>query len=176
MLENATNLTNTTILSGTWDLLKTFVSTHWEIIAAFIASVGVLWMIFSTSFQRKHERAIQQAQHEYEEKIREIERENDLRSLLIELKYNKNLADKSEKKGYDTSAYKDAKEANNFHVLPAELIEKINEAQIMLLNAQLRDKPHLYYVDSIDTERLKELYGDIVPKFEEYLRKTRVEK
>lgn len=169
-------MTNTTILSGTWDLLKTFGSTHWEVIAAFIASVGVLWKIFSTYYQRKHERAIQQVQHEYEEKIREIERENDLRSLLIELKYNKKLADKSEIIGYDTSAYKDVKEANNFHVLPDELIEKINEAQIMLLNAQFLGKPYRYYADSIDTERLKELYGDIVPKFEEYLRKTRVEK
>ena len=94
-----------------------------------------------------------------------------LESLLTELIDNKNLADKGQKKGYDTSAYKAVKEAKYWHVLPTELREKINEAQIMLLNAQLRDKPHLYYVDLIDTERLKELYEDIIPDFEEYLKK-----
>ena len=58
MLENATNLTNTTILSGIWDLLKTFILPHWEVIAAAITSVGVMWMIFNHYFQRTYEWAI----------------------------------------------------------------------------------------------------------------------
>ena len=178
MLENARDLTNTTVhaLEG----FLGFLSDYWQELSALAAIITIVTVVIGLVFkwvfqkqQHEHEKEMERMRQEYDEKVREIERENYLRSLLLELKYNKNLADKSEKKRYDASAYKDVKEAKYFHVLPAELREKINEAQIMLLNAQLRDKPHLYHVELIDTERLKELYGDIVPKFEEYLRKTK---
>ena len=92
-----------------------------------------------------------------------------LEALLVELRDNRRLADKNEKKGYDTTAFTNAKKTMSFHVLPPTLRNTINDAQIMLLNAQLRDKPHLYYVDLIDIERLKKLYEVSIPELEEYL-------
>ena len=171
MLENATNLTNATFRASEGFL--GFLSDYWQELSALITIIlVVVGLVFKWVFQKKqheHEKEMEKIRREYDEKIREKDRENHLRSLLIELKFNKKLADINEKTSYDTSAYERAKETNCLFVLPEELINKINEAQIMLNTARLHDG--LYHVEMIDTERLKELYEDIIPDFEEYLKK-----
>ena len=75
MIENATSLTNTTILVGTLVIMKNFASEHLEAITAIIVavatSVGVAWMIFSTRAQRKHEKEMEKLRQDYDEKIRQ---------------------------------------------------------------------------------------------------------
>ena len=92
-----------------------------------------------------------------------------LKALLGELDYNKKLVNKNEKKGYDTSAYIDAKETKYLYDLPTELRNNINDAQIMLINARLRD--HLYYHEKLDLEKLKKLLEESIPEFENYIKK-----
>ena len=78
MIENATNLTNTTILMSTQEVM-TFESLGaiTAIIVAVATSVGVVWMIFSTRAQRKHERAMQQAQQKHGREMLKLQQDYD---------------------------------------------------------------------------------------------------
>ena len=75
MLENATNLSNTTILVGRMGQMEIFASAHWEPITAIIVAAatsgGLVWMIISTRAQRKHEREMEKLRQDYDEKIRQ---------------------------------------------------------------------------------------------------------
>ncbi|MCK4736200.1 MAG: hypothetical protein KAT65_27355 [Methanophagales archaeon] len=81
MIENTTNLTNTTILVGTLEIMKNFASEHLEAITAIIVAAatsgGLVWMIVSTRAQRKHERAMQQAQHKHEREMEKLRQDYD---------------------------------------------------------------------------------------------------
>jgi len=136
------------------DIIKNHVTEIWNIIFLAVgAFLGFLTSQLKDYFQNK------QRKSKY------------LRALFVELDDNKKLVNKNEKKGYDTSAYIDAKKTKYLYDLPTELRNNINDAQIMLISAQLRDNPHLYYHEKLDIERLEELYEKIIPEFEEYIKK-----
>ena len=66
---------------GTLEVMKNFVSEHGEAITAIIIAVaisaGVAWTIFSSRYQRKHERVMQQTQHEHEREMEKLRQEYD---------------------------------------------------------------------------------------------------
>jgi len=94
-----------------------------------------------------------------------------LGALFDELDRNKKLIDNDEIGGYDTSAYTDAKVSKYLFDLPRDLKMKINEAQIILINAQLIGHAHLYYSDKMENNmpRLKILFNEIIPEFNKYI-------
>ena len=121
---------------------------------------GILGFAFSLlSVKLQNEKQNEQKKREY------------LGALFDELDRNKKLIDKDVISGYDTSAYTDAKVSKYLFDLPRDLKMKINEAQIILINAQMIGHAHLYYSDKMKDNMpiLKILFNEIIPEFNKYI-------
>jgi hypothetical protein len=88
-----------------------------------------------------------------------------LRDLLADLEYNKELAEKGEKKwGYHTLAYTDAKGAKYLFDLPEKLRTQIYDSQAIMSKVYGKGE-----VSAEEIKRLRELLGSIIPEFKKYL-------
>lgn len=129
-----------------------FVSEHlWGTIIFLFGGIGlwVIGLVIKWYFGKKEER-------------------KKLASLLDELKQNKRLAEKEGRSGYQFSAYEDTKRANYLLNLSGNLKDKIGEVYTKIL-AFYNDKENVNF--PVEIPELKELLEDIIPKFEEYLKK-----
>jgi len=199
MIEDATNLTNTTILVGTMEVMKNLASAHWEAITAIIiaaaTSGGLVWMIVSTRTQRKHEKAMQQAQHkheremeklrqDYDEKIRQqpkLVAKNQLKSCLEEFASfgdgEQIILLRDQKR---EELQKKVSELGNEFEIVIKSIEKqlllpqdiFNEAKNMAKGIK-NLSPKIFYRVMLDEEVMKQRDREVVDEWNELMKKAK---
>lgn len=102
-----------------------------------------------------------------EKKKENIERENYLKDLLADLKFNKKLADKGKVYGYHTLGYKDAKGAKYLHELPENLRSKIYDAHVIMFKLNQRSFSEGDKKEEVDN--LKPLLDDAVSQLDKFI-------
>ncbi|MEA2033415.1 MAG: hypothetical protein U9N41_07530 [Euryarchaeota archaeon] len=134
-----------------------FIAEHLMEGVIFLFGSGIALWVITMLFKRYFDRKKEQQQEEKK-----------LEGLLDELKMNKKWAGKDNRSGYQLSAYEDVDRANYLLDISDDLRDKIHEAY-SIIKTFYYDKENVNFPKKIP--ELKELLEDIIPKFEEYLKK-----
>ena len=156
MIENATNLTNVADrASGDfWGVLSDYSQELLALAAIITIILVVIKLVFKWYSQRKNKKA-------------------DLRDFSDELKFNKRKTKKEDRNSYQFSAYEKVKTSHYLLELSPNLRENIYDAYGII--ESFRTNPQNVHFQKRIPE-LKKLLEDIIPEFEEYLKRRRVEK
>lgn len=156
MSENATNLINATVCASEGFL--GFLSDYYQELFVVITIIGLVFKRYSQ--KKQHE-------HEHEKEMERMQQENHLRALLIELKSNKETAEKDERYYYQYLAYKTAKGTGYLEGISEDLRVEI-DAAYNIISAFCRQPNDVNFPKKIP--ELEKLLEGVIPKLEEYLK------